>query len=114
MVSKLINIFHWSVLQVIGLVVFVSFNSIEWNICFIGMNVVMGHKTTQRPQPHEVNQVQLIGPLFHQEALHMTKCGGNHFLPLDSYLSQWKSCSWCMGPASHHGCRHMLHMHIIC
>jgi hypothetical protein len=33
----------------------------------------------QRPQPHEVNQVQLFGPLFHQEALHTTKCGGNHF-----------------------------------
>jgi hypothetical protein len=35
----------------------------------------------QRPQPLEVNQVQLFGPFFHQEALHTTKYGGNHFLP---------------------------------
>jgi hypothetical protein len=33
----------------------------------------------QRPQPHEVNQTQLFGPLFHQEASHMTRCGGNMY-----------------------------------
>jgi hypothetical protein len=55
----------------------------------------------QRPQPHEVNQVQFFGPFFHQKVLHMAKCGGNHFLPSDSYSSQWRSCSRCMWPKVH-------------
>jgi hypothetical protein len=54
-----------------------------------------------RPQPHEVNQMWLFGPLFHQEALHTTKCGGNHFLPSDSYLGHWRSYSWSMWPRVH-------------
>jgi hypothetical protein len=37
MVSKPINPFHWSFLQVIGLVVLVFFNLIEWKLCFIGI-----------------------------------------------------------------------------
>jgi len=55
----------------------------------------------RRPQPHEVNQVRLFGPLFHQEALHTAKCGGNHFLPSESYLGQWRSYSRCMWPKVH-------------
>jgi len=55
----------------------------------------------QGPQPHEVNQARLFGPLFHQKVLHMARCGGNHFLPLDSYSGQWKSCSQCMWPKVH-------------
>jgi hypothetical protein len=55
----------------------------------------------QRPQPHEVNQVWLFGPLFHQKALHMTKCGGNHFLPSNACSCQWRSYSWCMWPKVH-------------
>jgi hypothetical protein len=53
-------------------------------------------KPPRRPQPHEVNQAWLFGPLFHQEALHMAKCGGNRFLPSDSHLNQQRSYSWCM------------------
>jgi hypothetical protein len=49
-----------------------------------------------RPQPHEVNQTQLFGQLFHQEVLHMAQCGGNHLLPSDPHLSQWRSFSWCI------------------
>ncbi len=37
--------FHWSFLQVLGLVALVSFDLIKWKLCFIGMNVVMGWKT---------------------------------------------------------------------
>jgi hypothetical protein len=55
----------------------------------------------QRPQPHEVNQTRLFNPLFHQEVLHMAKCGGNHFLPSDSHLGQWRSYSRCMWPKVH-------------
>jgi hypothetical protein len=98
MVSIPINHFHWSFLRVLGLVTLVSFDLIEWNFFFVSMNVVMGRKPLQRPQPHEVNQVRLFGPFFHQEVLHMAKCGGNHFLPWDSYSGQWRSCSWCMWP----------------
>jgi hypothetical protein len=54
-----------------------------------------------RPQPHEVNQAWLFGPLFHQEVLHIIRCGGNLFLPSNSYLGQWKSYSWCMWPRVH-------------
>jgi hypothetical protein len=43
-------------------------------------------KPPQRPQPNEVNQMQLFGPFFHQVTLHTARCGGNHFLPSDSYL----------------------------
>jgi hypothetical protein len=55
----------------------------------------------RRPQPHEVNQMQLFGPLFHQKVLHMARCAGNHFLPLDSHLGQWRSYSQCMWPKVH-------------
>jgi len=55
----------------------------------------------QKPQWHEVNQVRLFGPFFHQKALHMAICSGNHFLPLDSHLGQWKSYSQCMWPKVH-------------
>jgi hypothetical protein len=55
----------------------------------------------RRPESHEVNQVLLCGPVFHQEALHTARCGGNHFLTSNSYLGQWKSCSWCMWPKVH-------------
>jgi hypothetical protein len=54
-----------------------------------------------RPQPCEVNQTWLFGPLFHQEILYMAKCGGNHFLTSGSYLGQWRSYSWCMWPKVH-------------
>ncbi len=40
--QKLKTLFHWSFLQVIGLVVLVSFDLIEWKLCFLGMNVVNG------------------------------------------------------------------------
>jgi len=52
----------------------------------------------RKPQPHDVNQVRLFGPFFHQEALHMS---GNHFLSSNSHLGQWKSYSWCMQPRVH-------------
>jgi hypothetical protein len=42
MVSKRINLFHRSFLEVLGLVVFVSFDLIECKLCFASMNVVMG------------------------------------------------------------------------
>jgi hypothetical protein len=42
MVSKPTNPFHWSFLQFLELVVLVSFGLIEWKLCFVGMNVVMG------------------------------------------------------------------------
>jgi len=54
-----------------------------------------------RTQPHEVNQVWLFGPLFHQEALRMAQGGENHHLSLDSHLSQWRSYSWCTWPMVH-------------
>ncbi len=54
-----------------------------------------------KPQPPEVNQVQLFGPLFHQEALQMARCGGNHFLPSNSHSCQWTSYSRCMWPKVH-------------
>jgi hypothetical protein len=95
MVLKPINPFHWSFLQILGLIALVFFDLIEWKFCFIDMNVVMG-KTLQRPQSHDVKKMWLCGPLFHQEALHMTRCGGNHFLPSYSYLGQWKFCSQSM------------------
>jgi hypothetical protein len=34
--------FHWSFLQVLGLVALVFSYLIEWKLCFISMNVVMG------------------------------------------------------------------------
>jgi len=43
------------------------------------MNVIWAKRPPQRPQPHEVNQAWLFGPLFHREALHMAQYGGNHF-----------------------------------
>jgi len=46
MVSKPKNPFNWSLWQVSSLVVLVSFDLIEWKLCFIGMNVVMGRRTT--------------------------------------------------------------------
>jgi len=96
-ISKLINPFHRSFLQVLKLVILVFFDLIEWKLCFVGMNVVIGWKTTTKTHFHqEVNQAQLFGPLFHQEALHMAKCDGNHFLPSDSHSGQWRFCSWCM------------------
>jgi hypothetical protein len=49
MISKPINPFHWSFLQVLGLIVFVSFDLIEWKLCFVGINVVMRRKTRKDP-----------------------------------------------------------------
>jgi len=72
MVSKPKNPFHWSILKILKLVIFVSFDLIKWKLCFVRMNVVMGQRTTTKtPQPHEVNQAHLFGPLFHQEVLHI-------------------------------------------
>jgi hypothetical protein len=71
---------------------------IEWKLCWIWL---WARRPPQRPQPHEVNQAQLFGPLFHLEVLHNVRCGANRFLPLDSYLSQWRSCSQCMWPKVH-------------
>jgi hypothetical protein len=34
------------ILQVRRLVVLVSFHLIEWKLCFVGMNIVLGQKTT--------------------------------------------------------------------
>jgi hypothetical protein len=48
MVSKPTNLFHWSFLQVLGLVILVVFDLIEWKLCFMGMNVVMDQKTTAK------------------------------------------------------------------
>jgi hypothetical protein len=45
MVSKPLNPFHWSFLQVLGLIILMSFDLIEWKLSFVGMNVVMGQKT---------------------------------------------------------------------
>jgi hypothetical protein len=42
MVSKPKNPFHWSFLQVLTLVIIVSFHLIEWKLCFVGMNMVRG------------------------------------------------------------------------
>jgi hypothetical protein len=42
MVSKPINLFHWSFLQVLRLVILMSFDLSEWKLCFVSMNVVMG------------------------------------------------------------------------
>jgi hypothetical protein len=58
-------------------------------------------KPLRRPQPHEVNQVRSFGSFFHQKVLHMARCAGNQFLPLDSHLGQWRSCSRCMWPKVH-------------
>jgi hypothetical protein len=44
--------------------------------------------------------MRLFGPFFHQAALHTTKCGGNHFLPSDSYLGQWRSSHDACDPRS--------------
>jgi hypothetical protein len=55
----------------------------------------------QRSQPHKINQVLLFGPLLHQKALSTSQCDGNHLLPSNSHLSQWRSCSWCMWPKVH-------------
>jgi hypothetical protein len=46
MVSKPKNLFHWPFLQVLRLIALVSFDLIENKLCFVGMNVVMAHKTT--------------------------------------------------------------------
>jgi hypothetical protein len=43
MVSKPKNPFHWSFLQVLRLVVLVSYDLIEWKLCFVGMNVNFDH-----------------------------------------------------------------------
>jgi hypothetical protein len=45
MVSKPINPFHWSFLEILGLVDFMSFDLIKCKLCFVGMNVVMGWKS---------------------------------------------------------------------
>jgi hypothetical protein len=45
MVSKPINLFHWVFLQILGLVILVFFDLIEWKLRFVGMNVVMVQKT---------------------------------------------------------------------
>jgi hypothetical protein len=44
MVLKPINPFHWSFLQILGLIALVFFDLIEWKFCFIDMNVVMAQK----------------------------------------------------------------------
>jgi hypothetical protein len=50
MVSKPINPFHWSLLQVLGLITLVPFDLIKWKLFFVGMNVVMGWRTiTKNP-----------------------------------------------------------------
>jgi hypothetical protein len=46
MVSKPKNPFHWSFLQVLRLVTLVCFDLIEWKLCIVSMNVIMGRRTT--------------------------------------------------------------------
>ncbi len=43
----------------------------------------------------------MFGPFFHQKALNMAICGGNHLLPSNSHLGQWTSYSQCMWPRVH-------------
>ncbi len=85
-------------LQVLRLVIIVSFDLIKWKLCWMWL---WARRPPQRPQPHEVNQAWLFGPLFYLEVLHKAKCGANHFLWLDSYSSQWRSYSRCMWPKVH-------------
>jgi hypothetical protein len=40
--------FHWLFLEVLGLVVFVSFDLIKCKLCFVNMNVVTCQKTTTK------------------------------------------------------------------
>jgi hypothetical protein len=54
MVSKPINPFHWSFLQVLGLVTLMSFDLIEWKFCFISMNEVNQARFYTRPNVMEI------------------------------------------------------------
>jgi hypothetical protein len=64
MVSKPINPFQWSLLQVLRLVIIVSFDLIKWKLCFVSMNVVMVWRTVTKT-PTTWNQLNaLFGPIF--------------------------------------------------
>jgi hypothetical protein len=112
MVSNPINPIHWSCLQVLGLVAFVSFDLIEWKLCFIGMNVVMGWKTIVKTLTTLSQSNAVVWPTF----------------PLRDFTHghmKWKSL-FTIGPifgpivillmvhvtqGSHHGCQHMFHVY---
>jgi hypothetical protein len=50
MVSKSTNPFPLVIFASLGLVALMSFDLIEWKLCFVGMNVVMGQKITTKTQ----------------------------------------------------------------
>jgi hypothetical protein len=79
----------------------VSFDLIEWKLCFVSMNVVMGQKTIVKIPTTWGQLSVVVWPTFPSRGLHTARCCGNHFLPSNSYLNQWRSYSWCMWPRVH-------------
>jgi len=78
------------------LVVLVFFYLSQWDLCFAGINVVMGQRTTVDTPTKEVNKTWLFSSFFHEKVLHMVQCGWNHLLPLGPHPSQPRSYPWCM------------------
>jgi hypothetical protein len=56
-------------LQVLRLVVFVSFDLIEWQLCFVNMNVVMGRKTTSKTPTTWGQSSTVVWPTFPSKGL---------------------------------------------
>jgi hypothetical protein len=64
MVWKPINHVHWLFLQVLGLIILLFFYLIEWKLCFVGMNVVMGQKTIVKTPTTWSQSSTVIWPTF--------------------------------------------------
>ncbi len=111
MVSKPKNPFHLSFLQVLRLVVLVFSNLIKWKLCFIGMNVVVGHKTTTKTPTTWGQSNMVVEPTFTSKGLTHGQMWWKSFFTIGLTLEPMEillamHVTW--GP--HFKCQHMLHV----
>jgi hypothetical protein len=102
------SISHFCKLRLVN---FIYFDSIQWNFFFVGMNVVMGWKTTAKT-PTTWGQSNIVAwPTFLSKGFYtQPKCGGNIFLPSNSYSNQWDLVHGTRDlGGSHHECWRMFH-----
>ncbi len=112
MVSKPINHFHWSFLQVLGLVTPVSFDLNEWKFCFVSMNVVVGRKTIIKTLTTWGQSSVIVWPTFPSRGFKHGQMWWKSFFTIGLIFEPMEimlTVHVTQGP--HHKCWHMLHVY---
>ncbi len=103
--------FHWSFLEVIRLVIFVFVDLIECKLCFVGMNVVMGLKTTAKTPTTWGKSNTVVCPIFPSKGYTHSQMWWKSFFTISFILEPMEILFMVhvtQGP--HHKCWHMFHM----